>query len=203
MEEDTSDNTHGMEEMESLRMQISDLNLIQQQLVETKAKLAFEQKNAKTAILKLRHVEKVASQRLVESMPGNNFEDDCNHLTMLLATVMENDDFNYNEDTDQVEPKSEDEFLKRIEESCQDVPDKEVKLTIVRNKVLEKMRRTLMRERLSSRGSMSSLCSKTSSKTRPRSKDSDSDTGKNAKVIKKESKKSVSRLPAFKPTTNN
>ena len=77
------------EELESMRKQLSDLNAIQQQLVETKARLAAEKRSCKTALLKLKHVEKVASQKIVESMPGINFEDDCNHLTMLLATVMQ------------------------------------------------------------------------------------------------------------------
>ena len=91
----------------------------------------------------LKHVEKVASQRIVESMPGGNFEEDCNHLTMLLATVMENEDFEYDEEKDLVEPKVKDEFLKRIEENCEEVPDKEQKLSDVKNKVLEKMKKTL------------------------------------------------------------
>ena len=186
------------ENIEELKQQISDFNLIQQQLLETKAKLAAEQRNSKTAMLKLKHVEKVASQRIVESMPGVNFEDDCNHLTMLLATVLENDDFEYDEDTDQVEPKSQNEFLKKIEESCGDVPDKDVKLSIVKNKVLDKMKRTLRRERLSSRGSMSSLYSRTSSKTRRRSKDSDSENENNAKLVKQQVDKSISRIPALK-----
>ena len=129
-------------------------------------------------------------------MPGINFEDDCNHLTMLLATVMENDDFDYNIDTDKVLPKSDSDFLKKIEESCADLPDKEQKLTIVKNKVLDKMKRTLRRERLSSKGSMSSLCSLTSSKTRLRSNDSDNENS--AKVVKTKVWNSISRLPALK-----
>jgi hypothetical protein len=149
------------------------MNLIKQQLVETKAKLRLEEKNARTALRKLEHVEKVASQRIVESMPGANFDDDSNHLAMLLATVLERDDFEYDEDEDKVEPKVEEEFLKRIEENCRDLTDNEQKLTMVRNKVLDKMKRTLRRERLSSSGSVSSLGSRTSSRTRLRSKDED------------------------------
>ena len=95
-----------------------------------------------------------------------NFDDDSNHLAMLLATVLERDDFEYDEDEDKVEPKVEEEFLKRIEENCRDLPDNEQKLTMVRNKVLDKMKRTLRRERLSSSGSVSSLGSRTSSRTR-------------------------------------
>ena len=123
------------------------MNMIQQQLLETKAQLALEQKSSKTAKLKLKHVENVACQRIVECMPDLNFENDSNHLTMLLATVMENEDFEYDEDKDLVKPKVIDDFLKRIEESCVEVPDKEQKLTVVKNKVLEKMKRTLRRER--------------------------------------------------------
>ena len=131
-------------------------------------------------------------------MPCSNFEDDCNHLTMLLATVMQNDDFDYNSDTDKVQPKCDSDFLKKIEESCADLPDKEQKLSIVKNKVLDKMKRTLRRERLSSKGSMSSLCSLTSSKTRLRSNDSDSDNESSSKVVKRHESNSISRLPALK-----
>ena len=174
--EDTADHLENGEKNdddESLKKQISDMNLIKQQLVETKAKLRLEEKNARTALRKLEHVEKVASQRIVESMPGANFDDDSNHLAMLLATVLERDDFEYDEDEDKVEPKVEEEFLKRIEENCRDLPDNEQKLTMVRNKVLDKMKRTLRRERLSSSGSVSSLGSRTSSRTRLRSKEED------------------------------
>ena len=80
-----AEDTH--EELESMRKQLSDLNAIQQQLVETKARLAAEKRSSKTALLKLKHVEKVASQKIVESMPGINFEDDCNHLTMITLII--------------------------------------------------------------------------------------------------------------------
>ena len=96
-------------------------------------------------------MEKVDSQRLIESMPGVNFEDDSNHLTMLRATCMERDDFDYDEDNDEVETKSDNDFLRRIEEDCGDVPDKDKKLNMVRNKVLDKMKRTMGREKLCSR----------------------------------------------------
>ena len=101
------------DEVESLKKQISDMNLIQQQLVETKAKLRLEEKNARTALRTLEHVEKVASQRIFESMPDANFEDDSNHLAMLLATVLERDDFEYDEDEDKVEPKYEKDTQER------------------------------------------------------------------------------------------
>ena len=76
-------------------------------------------------------------------MPGAQFEEDSNHLSMLLATVLKHDDFDYDINSDQVEPKSSSDFLKSIEEHCADIPDKEAKLTLVRNKVLEKMKRTV------------------------------------------------------------
>ena len=123
--------------------------------------------NTKTAQLKLKHVEKVASQRILETMPYPNFEEDSNHLTMLLATVQENDDFEYNAETDRVKPRSAAEFLKKIHENCQDNPDTGEKLGVIRNKVLEKLKRTVRRERRQS--TSSSTCSRSSSRTRPRS----------------------------------
>jgi hypothetical protein len=201
--EDIGDNQDTMEDsdnMESLKKQVSDMNLIKQQLVETKAKLRLEEKTARTAMLKLEHVEKVASQRIVESMTGANFEDDSNHLAMLLATVLDKDDFEYDKDSDKVEPKAENEFLKRIEENCANLSDKDEKLTMVRNKVLDKMKRTHRRERLSSRGSVCSIDSRTSSRTRLRSKEDDSENDRATKQIKQQSLskpvRQQSRLPA-------
>ena len=83
-------------EIENLRKQVSDMNVLKQKLVESEAKLKTEVNNTKTAQLKLKHVEKVASQRILETMPYPNFEEDSNHLTMHLATVQENYDFEYN-----------------------------------------------------------------------------------------------------------
>ena len=162
------------DEIEELRIQLSDMHKIQQELVETKARLKLEQKNTRTATLKLQHVEKVATQRLVESMPNSNFDEDSNHLAMLLATVLEKEDFQYDLDSDTVELKAENEFLKRIEDNCGEFPDKEEKISMVRNKVLEKMKKTLRRERRLSGGSVGSVDSRSSSKTRCRSNEEDS-----------------------------
>ena len=131
------------DEIEELRIQLSDMHKIQQELVETKARLKLELKNTRTATLKLQHVEKVATQRLVESMPSSNFDEDSNHLAMLLATVLEKDDFQYDLESDTVELKAANEFLKEIEDNCGDVPDKEEKISLVRNKVLDKMNQRL------------------------------------------------------------
>ena len=60
-----------------------------------------------------------------------------------------------------MEPRTDRDFLKRIEENCADVPDNAVKLGVIRNKVLDKMR---------SPSISGSMCSRSSSKTRPRSK---------------------------------
>ena len=158
------------------KQQLSDMNVLQQKLVESEAKIKAEQSIARDAQKKLEHVEKVASQRLVESMPLANFEEHSNHLTMLLATVLQKDDFDYNPETDRVEPKNAPEFLKRIEKTCGDCPDKSEKLDVIRNKVLEKMKRTLKREkgrRLSTSGSVCSYSSISSSRTRQRSENDD------------------------------
>ena len=161
---------------------LSDLNALKEELTQTKAKLKVEQNIAIRATKKLEHVEKVASQRIVESMPGTNFEDDTNHLTMLLATVLQHEDFEYDAENDTVEPKSSSEFLRKIEDHCKDIPDKEAKLSIVRNKVLEKMKRTVRRDRrLSTSGSVCSESSmpgsragsRAGSRTRQRSEDNE------------------------------
>ena len=177
---------------------ISDLNALKEQLA--KVKLKAEQDIAYKATKKLEHVEKVACQRSIESMPGDHFEEDTNHLTMLLATVLKHDDFDYDKDTDNVQSKQTN-FLKNIEEQCagSEIPDKEAKLSIVRNKVLEKMKRTVRRQSLGGGGS---LCSGTSlagsragSRTRQRSENDDMEKEPASKVSKS-SQERKSRLPA-------
>ena len=195
-------NTEREDQIEVLKKQLSDMNVLQQQLVESEARVRVERSNVNIALKKLEHVEKVASQRLVESLPGANFDEDSNHLAMLLATVLEKDDFEYNTDTDNVEPKSASEFLKRIEENCGNFPEKDIKLTMVKNKVLEKMKRTLRRERrLSVSGSVCSINSRSSSKTRKRSETDDLEVDNEAasKIIRPSNVKGAvqqSKLPA-------
>ena len=200
LDNDNDNTDHTNDEIEELKIQLSDLHKVQQELVETKARLKLEEKNARTATLKLEHVEKVATQRIVESISGANFDEDSNHLAMLLATVLEKDDFQYDLESDKVEPKAETEFLKRIEDNCVNVPDREEKISMVKDKVLEKMKRTLRRERRLSCGSVGSIDSRTSSKTRNRSYEEDD----MAEQVAKHSKQHIgpkppvpqSRLPA-------
>ena len=100
---ETEEGTEEDEYVLSKQCTISDLNVLKQQLIEAEAKIRVEQGLARTAARKLEHVEKVTSQRIVETMPGANFEEDTNHLAMLLATVLEKDDFEYNIETDKVD----------------------------------------------------------------------------------------------------
>ena len=178
---------------------LSDLNVLKQKLTEAEDKLRVEQNLAKVATRKLEHVEKVASQRIVESMPGANFEEDSNHLPMLLATVLQGDDFEYDMQLDKIEPKSDSEFLKRIAVHCTDTPDNAAKLTSVRNKVLEKMKRTVRRERkLSTSGSTFSVSSRSSSITRQRSEEDEND-GEQASKHSRQGHDRRSKLPAPNP----
>ena len=164
--------------------------------MEAEAKVKTDQKSAMTALKKLKHVEKVASQRIVESMPGSNFDSDSDHLAMLLATVLERDDFEYNTESDKVEPKSNSDFLKQIEENSGDLPDKEDKMTLVCNKVLDKMKRTLQRERSFTSGSVSSVYSRSSSKTRQRSENEEDEVSENAAKADHKTTSIQSKLPA-------
>ena len=197
--ENTDPDDEVSEDMANNGELLSDLNALKEQLTQAKAQIKVEQNISARAARKLEHVEKVASQRIVESMPGANFEEDSNHLAMLLATVLKNDDFEYDSLNDQVEPKTSSDFLKRIEEHCGDIPDKEAKLTIVRNKVLEKMKRTVRRERrLSGSGSICSgsslFGSRAGSRTRQRSEGDELD-GELAAKQSKASEFRKSRLP--------
>ena len=107
--------------------------------------------------------------------------------------VLKHDDFEYDESLDKVEPKSS-EFLRGIEEHCQNIPDKEAKLSAVRNKVLEKMKRTVRRERRLSTGSVSSLgTTKSESKIRRRSEEETENDG--AQKFSKLCPPHKSRLP--------
>ena len=150
----------------------SELNALKEQLTKAQDLIQVEKNIAKKANKKLEHVKKVASQRIVESMPGTSFEEDTNHLAMLLATVIQNDDFEFDPDSDKVEHNSDKNFLQLIEDNCGDIPDKDAKLALVRNKVLENMKHTVRRERrLSIGGSTCSGLSKTESRTRQRSEE--------------------------------
>ena len=198
MVENTDIEEVGDDSKESL---LSDMNALKEKLIQAKAQIKLERKTATTAIRKLEHVEKVASQRILESMPGENFEEDSNHLTMLLATVQKHDDFDYDIKADTVEPKSSN-FLKKIEDQCADIPDKEAKLSLVRNKVLDKMKRSVIRERrLSVGGSVTSGTtlggSRAGSRTRQRSEGEES-IGEVAPKQRRPSlsgKERLSRLP--------
>ena len=129
---------------------------------------------------------------------------------MLLATVLKHDDFDYDLENDQVEPKSASEFLRSIEEHCGDIPDKEAKLIVVKNKVLEKMKRTVRRERrLSTSGSICSQSSlgsragslagsRAGSRTRQRS-EGDEHEGEMSAKFSKPSIERKSRLPGPAP----
>ena len=201
---ESADQEEIIEEVTDKAQLQSDLNAIKEQLIQAKAQIKLEQNKSAKATKKLEHVEKVTSQRIVESMPGDHFEDDANHLTMLLATVLKHDDFDYDVMEDKVEPKSSVDFLKNIEENCGNIPDKEAKLSIVKNKVLEKMKRTVRRERRLSIGASihseaSMPGSRSGSKTRQRS-ESDDPGSEKASKISKPSHDRKSRLPA--PTSN-
>ena len=103
--------------------------------------------------------------------------------------------FEYDEDSDQVEPKSSSEFLKRIDDNCADIPDKEENLSLMKNKVLEKMKRTVRRERrLSVGGSVCSGSIRSGSGTRQRS-ESEEFVGELAPKVSRSSDRR-SRLPA-------
>ena len=70
-----------------------------------------------------------------------------------------------------------------IEEQCVDIPDKDAKISFVKNKVLEKMKRTVRRQSMS--GSVcSGITSRASSRTRQRSEDGLVDKEPAPKLIK-------------------
>ena len=110
-------------------------------------------------------------------------------------------EFEYNDETGNVEPRTSSEFLKRIEDDCSNNPDSAAKLGEIRNKVLEKMKRTLRRERSPSLSG--SVCSRSSSRTRLRSESEELETQAAAKSLKSSSIKPVqkpqSRLPGPAP----
>ena len=114
-------------------------------------------------------------------------------------------DFDYDVDTDKVEPRSSTEFLKRIEDNCGDFPDKDMKLEVIWNKVLEKMKRTLRRERkLSVSGSDCSVTSRSSSKTRPRSESEEVESELAAKISRHSNLKPVNQLSKLRaPSPSN
>ena len=79
-----------------------------------------------------------------------------------------------------------------------DIPDKDAKLAVIQNKVLDKMKRTLKREsRLSTSGSVCSYSSKSSSRTRRRSECEEVESELASKISRPSSIKAAgSKLPA-------
>ena len=58
-------------EIEALKKQVSDMNALQQKLVVSEAKCKAERNKARTATLKLKHVEKVATKILFSCQISN------------------------------------------------------------------------------------------------------------------------------------
>ena len=90
--------------------------------------------------------------------------------------------------------------MSKKETPCKNMPGNEAKLSLVRNKVLEKMKRTVRRERrLSDCGSVDSFVSRSSCKTRQRS-EGEENIGELEAKVSRPAQDRKSRLPA--PSTS-
>ena len=134
-----------------LEKNAADFNDLKEKMLKMKAELNIAVKTSNIAKNKLKFARKVTEERLKECLPVPNFEDDYSKvLITLMSTLVDEDSFDMDPDTDLIKPK--DDFLKEIEESLsKDCDPEKVKerLAFVKNKLVERVTASPRRRRLS------------------------------------------------------
>ena len=162
---------------------------LQEELKKAGDVIYSEKERANTASKKLEYMEKVTSQRIVESLDSANFDEESNYLASLVATMMEKDDFTYDMADDKVKIKEGRCMLKMVKENSKDIKEADTKIEIIENKVLEKMRRSFRRDRRLSLGETVINTTRTESVTRKRSEDGDTENQARTKQTKTSGRK--------------
>ena len=115
---------------------------LKEAVTKMKAQLKFANSASNAAKKKLNFVRKVTEERLKECLPVPSFKDDHSSvLITLMSTLMEEDCFETDPNTDVLKPRED--FLKNVEESFEQSTDKEVikdHLDFVKNKLLERVK---------------------------------------------------------------
>ena len=135
-------------ELEKNETNITDLR---EKMLKMKAELNIALKTSNIAKNKLNFARKVTEERLKECLPVPSFEDDHSKvLITLMSTLVDEDSFDLDPDTDMMKPKED--FLKDIEDSISKDSDEEKvreRLNFVKNILVERVMASPRRRRLS------------------------------------------------------
>ena len=143
--------------------QLSDNNLLKEQLTHKEAKLKLAENNSRKATRRVEHVMKITEQRMVDCIPDPNFKDDIStHLAAIYATCIEPEDYSFDVEADVITPRNDDSFLKTLKENCHSTKENEEVISIMKNKVLDKVKEGFMMSKSRRDSTASSISSYTS-----------------------------------------
>ena len=127
------------------------------------AKLKLAENNSCKARNKVEHVMKVTEQRMVDCLPDPNFKNDIStHLACIYATCIEPEDYSFDVEADVITPRNDDSFLKTLKENCHSTKENEEVISIMKNKVLDKVKEGFMMSKSRRDSTASSISSYTS-----------------------------------------
>ena len=207
-------------EIAALKKQVEDSNATKELLTKTLEELRIVRKSKNLAQAQLKHVQRATEQRFCETLHKPNFiTDDAEYLSTIYATLMDPDNFQYDEKEDLITPKDTknlmDSLMAAVDEQIPKTPLKSEKLLHIKNKVLEKVkaqtkanlskrrsRKDSSSSSIGSRNSESSAASEGSGRgvTRPRSQDEELGDAKKISLIHEPAPKPQSKL---KPPTKS
>ena len=149
--------------LEESRKEVHDVNLLREALIKTKSELRVARRSSSIARSKIDFARKVTEQRMSNclSLPSPDQEEE---IVSLYSTLLDEDSFTL--DGDDILPGED--FLKVLEDKIVDIPTEMEKLSLVKNKILEKVKEIKVSRQHSRdrRDSLISICS-TSSKRGP------------------------------------
>ena len=135
-------------QIDELKVEVSDVSALRENLTKTFAELKLLKADSRSTQRRLSFARNVTEQRMVEQITdGSELKDP--HLASLYSATLNEDEFEFDEDTNAVKPVSEG-FLKKVEVHC-DLTDKqqEEKLNTIKNQILEKVKVTKSRRDMS------------------------------------------------------
>ena len=135
-------------QLDELKVEVSDVSALRENLTKTFAELKLLKADSRSTQRRLSFARNVTEQRMVEQITdGSELKDP--HLASLYSATLNEDEFEFDEDTNAVKPVSEG-FLKKVEVHC-DLTDKqqEEKLNTIKNQILEKVKVTKSRRDMS------------------------------------------------------
>ena len=149
-----------MASLEVCRKEISDINLLRDEVNKTKSELKAATKEANLVKKKMNHARKVTEQRMANTLTSTSTStDEEDALVSLYSSLVDEDDFILGDEDDTIAPKNC--FLTDVEEHLGKAGSEEGKMGLseMRNKILERVKgkKIERRQRRESFGSVSSL----------------------------------------------